>query len=56
MASKQYFERPEGYASDENVTKRMEEIKMREMPKKRGGRVSFTDNLDTMRLAVQKRK
>lgn len=48
---------------EENLDKPLSEIEeggltkaLEALPKKKGGRVKFTDNLDTMRLAVQKRK
>lgn len=55
---------PKGFLSPENILQRMDEIRRREATPsgeqipllKKGGKVKFTDNLDTMRLAVQKRK
>jgi len=55
---------PKGFLSSESILQRMDEIRRREATPsgeqipllKKGGKVKFTDNLDTMRLAVQKRK
>lgn len=55
---------PKGFLSPESILQRMDEIRRREATPsgeqipllKKGGKVKFTDNLDTMRLAVQKRK
>jgi hypothetical protein len=48
---------------EENLDKPLSEIEeggltkaLEALPKKKGGKVKFTDNLDAMRLAVQKRK
>jgi hypothetical protein len=57
-------QQPQGWMSPERVQQKIDEIRRREATPeggqipllKKGGQVKFTDNLDTMRLAVQKRR